>query len=484
MEFDWAIILWILIAVFIVITYLFKRFLGAQTYFIASMIRTRKPLPWFNKFSKYPKLINFLAEAGLILGFGVIAIDYLYGKKLGGIKRILLFVFSLSVIYFLFNLFFGEAFLKSFILIYLPSLPINPVSLAFSLFGLAGFTMLLLIFTAIDILIKTIAGIETCSGIAPIIPGVKIPTVPITVPLHVWISFFIIMIIHEGFHGITAVKEKIKLKSTGLLLLGFLPVGAFVEPDEQQLKKLDKRKALRIFAAGPMGNIISLLFFILLLNLFVLFVFMPSIVPWIQEFKEPHVEGMYIVGVDQNINLCGTIYASPAYGKLEGGWKVIEVNGKKINVREDLIGNTTSENKSIDLLVLTETNELKNVTLGINEEINAYGFALGEKVAEPYNTEEEITLILYDQFLDPTSRNNFLWWLALLSFLIAIVNFLPIEPFDGGRIAKIIFASYLPGKEPIEEKEKFVSKIFLLLILPIMFVLVLPLLLWLGSQFI
>lgn len=481
MELDWTIILWILIAVFIVITYLFKRFLGAQTYLIASMIRTRKPLPWFSKFSKYPRLIDFLAEAGLILGFGVIAIDFLYGKKLGGIKRILLFVFSLSVIYFLFDFFFGGALLKSFILLYLPYLPINPVSLAFALFGLAGFTILLLVFTAIDILIKTLAGVETCSGIAPIIPGVKIPTVPITPPLHVWLIFFIVMIIHEGFHGITAIKEKIRLKSTGLLLVGFLPVGAFVEPDEKQLKKLDKRKALRIFAAGPMSNIVSWIFFILVFNLFVVFVFMPSVVPWVQEFKEPHVEGMQVINVDQNIDVCGTIYASPAYGKLEEGWKILEVNGKKINIREDLIGNTNSDDKTIDLLVLTETNELKNVKLEINEEINAYGFALKEIISQPYNTEEEITLVLYDQFIDPTSRNNFLWWLTLLSLLIAIVNFLPIEPFDGGKIAKIILASYLPGKEPIEEKEKFISKIFLLLLLPIMFVLVLPLILYFAG---
>jgi membrane-associated protease RseP (regulator of RpoE activity) len=54
-------------------------------------------------------------------------------------------------------------------------------------------------------------------------------------------------------HGVIARAEKIRLKSVGLLLLAIFP-GAFVEPDEGQLKRSKLLTRLRIFAAGSFAN--------------------------------------------------------------------------------------------------------------------------------------------------------------------------------------------------------------------------------------
>ena len=57
---------------------------------------------------------------------------------------------------------------------------------------------------------------------------------------------------------------------------------------------------------------------------------------------------------------------------------------------------------------------------------------------------------------------SFFGWLLLLNFLVAVANFIPIEPFDGGKIAKVLVAPYIAflGLNPIQSKN-LVGKIFL-----------------------
>ncbi|MEM4364263.1 MAG: site-2 protease family protein, partial [Candidatus Diapherotrites archaeon] len=65
---------------------------------------------------------------------------------------------------------------------------------------------------------------------------------------------------------------------------------------------------------------------------------------------------------------------------------------------------------------------------------------------------------------------EFVYWLLLLNFLVATVNFIPLSPFDGGRIAQIIFPYYI-SSNPMEEKQKkksvsnFLKVVILLLLL-------------------
>src|SRR3990172_3822068 len=78
----------------------------------------------------------------------------------------------------------------------------------------------------------------------------------ILIPFWFWIiTISVILIPHEMFHGIIARAEKIKLKSVGLLLVAIFP-GAFVEPEDKQLKKASLITKLRIFSAGSFANIL------------------------------------------------------------------------------------------------------------------------------------------------------------------------------------------------------------------------------------
>ncbi len=83
------------------------------------------------------------------------------------------------------------------------------------------------------------------------LPGIN-PVIPVGYGI---LALAIAIIIHEFSHGILAMVGKIKVEALGLIFL-IVPIGAFVEPDEEELEKVNKRKRSRVFAAGPTSNMI------------------------------------------------------------------------------------------------------------------------------------------------------------------------------------------------------------------------------------
>src|SRR2546428_2450138 len=66
--------------------------------------------------------------------------------------------------------------------------------------------------------------------------------------------------IHEFMHGILARVSKVKIESLGILLC-ILPIGAFVEPAEAELRALPRRGGGRIYSGGAGINILLALLF-------------------------------------------------------------------------------------------------------------------------------------------------------------------------------------------------------------------------------
>ncbi|HET6398832.1 MAG TPA: site-2 protease family protein, partial [Candidatus Thermoplasmatota archaeon] len=106
------------------------------------------------------------------------------------------------------------------------------------------------------------------SGVQPlgaseilVIPGVN-PFVPLWYGI---LALILTLVVHEGGHGILARANNMRVKSLGLLF-AVVPIGAFVEPDEEDLNSSTRRNRLRVFAAGPLLNLI---FAALFLGLFV-----------------------------------------------------------------------------------------------------------------------------------------------------------------------------------------------------------------------
>src|SRR6266540_2478917 len=66
--------------------------------------------------------------------------------------------------------------------------------------------------------------------------------------------------IHEFMHGILARTAKVKIESLGILLC-ILPIGAFVEPSEEEMRKLPRRERARIYSVGAGINLLLALLF-------------------------------------------------------------------------------------------------------------------------------------------------------------------------------------------------------------------------------
>ncbi|MCP8317705.1 MAG: PDZ domain-containing protein, partial [archaeon] len=86
-----------------------------------------------------------------------------------------------------------------------------------------------------------------------LLPGIN-PLIPI---FYGWMALIIAMVVHEGMHGVLARSLGLPVKSSGLILFLILPLGAFVEIDEKELKKAKAKDSGRVLAAGSGGNIIT-----------------------------------------------------------------------------------------------------------------------------------------------------------------------------------------------------------------------------------
>jgi len=81
------------------------------------------------------------------------------------------------------------------------------------------------------------------------IPGLN-PILPLSYGI---VALFFAMIVHEMGHGIQSRTNGLDVESTGLLY-GVVPLGAFCEPNEEQLNKAERRVQMDVFAAGITVN--------------------------------------------------------------------------------------------------------------------------------------------------------------------------------------------------------------------------------------
>ncbi|MGC9308116.1 MAG: site-2 protease family protein [Thermoplasmatota archaeon] len=102
------------------------------------------------------------------------------------------------------------------------------------------------------------------------LPGIN-PVIPIGYGI---VALVVAIVVHELSHGILAMAGKLKVKALGVIFL-IVPIGAFVEPDEEELEGTTARKRSRVFAAGPTTNMVLALVCLLILA----FVLAPSITP-------------------------------------------------------------------------------------------------------------------------------------------------------------------------------------------------------------
>ncbi len=295
--------------------------------------------------------------------------------------------------------------------------------------GFSGFIIVSLLYNAANVLFSTViyalslySGApqpalltSQIPGVAPVIPGIDIPLIAGIAALA------IILIIHEFSHGVLARMAKVKLKQIGVLLFGVIPIGAFVEPDEKAVERLDKQKQNAIFAAGISANFIAAIFFFVLM--FLMFVY---VVPGIYQNK-----GIFIQSVLQN---------TPANGVLTPGMQMLYWDGHKLNNITDVIAAGANDTPG-SLVRVTALSPNCNPPSGLACISRNYTFTA---IAINGSSMGYIGVSLYQQeTIASTASAHALYFIYtvfalsfLLNFLVGIVNLLPIPGFDGWRIYK------------------------------------------------
>ncbi|MDO8633786.1 MAG: site-2 protease family protein [archaeon] len=462
--------LFLFLAISVSFTYFVKKRFNAQVFaHLFSLVRTTKPLWIFDKLAKHKRFFTTLADIGLVLGFGAIAVDYMFlrGKKSFPVRLVAFVVSSLIMagLFIFIDSIFGGPFSEGYM-----TRPIFPLMAAvFGIAGLSGFIFSTLIINAYEIIYRYMIGERACPGVAPLLPGIEIPRVPFTIPAYAWIHLFVILIIHEGAHGVLGRIAKVPFKSTGVMLFGFLPIGAFVEPDDAEVEKKTSREKLRFFAAGISSNLAAFAIGAIALLLFALSVqfFFGA---WAQEVRTNSVSGVQVKDVFERVELCGSFFESTAFGKLEIGSRILQANGVTVKSSTDLL--VAIAQKRFQALALTvEKNGLQKELLLEPNELGTYGFMVEDLPNPDYVVPQSFKDFSFYAGL----AGQVILWFALLNFLIALVNVLPFPVFDGGRIAPILFAPYAGILAKDEKKRvKRIQSLFLVIILALFLINFLP----------
>ena len=173
------------------------------------------------------------------------------------------------------------------------------------------------------------------------LPGLN-PIIPLWYGI---LALVIAMVVHEFSHGILSRVANVKVKALGLLMFIF-PVGAFVEPDEEEMKNMKKWERMRLYAAGPGSNmVIAIIFSFLFSSVMV-------------ESLEPANEGVLSASVVVD-------YGGEKSG-LEPWMLITEVDNQPVTSSEDFsnIMNETYAGQIVNVSVLNKGNpETYQVTL-------------------------------------------------------------------------------------------------------------------------
>lgn len=232
-----------------------------------------------------------------------------------------------------------------------------------------------------------------------------------------------LVFVHEGMHGILARAEKIRIKNLGLLLLAVIP-GAFVEPDEKQLKKANWKTKMRIYAGGSFSNFLLAGFVVVIVSLAIHPAFL--------------MDGIGYVGYVNS-----THYGTEPYPaqKLNMTSVILSVDGQGIENVQDLseFMQTTKPGQVVEIETYTKTYK---VALAENPDNPEQGFIGISGVRQ--------VQFIKKQYAGTTSYAiiefivEMLSWIFLLNLGVGLVNIFPIKPLDGGLMMETLSERFLP----------------------------------------
>lgn len=372
------------------------------------------------------------------------------------------------------------------------------------------------LYLAFPTIIKTIK----VPPIMPLVPYfTELPGLKGMFPTFYFVYFILAIIIvasvHEFAHGIFMKRYGIKIKSTGLAFLKYLPaiLGAFVEQDEKSMGKKKKFEQMTVLSAGTFANTITTLLFFIFLVVFFTGTFNPTgIIFDDYAYEIVNISSITTINGIQVLNPSSDRIAELAEDATFNNITAKERNyaGIKAFVDENrivLYHNTPAIKEGIQNPII-EIEKNKIVSLGdLQKTLNKYspGDAINVKSktegglqeyeiilgANPDNPEEAwlgigflnkagggITGKVYGALSSFKKPNvyyeskigefgwfiyNLLWWILLINLAVALFNMLPLGGLDGGGFFYLTMLAITKSEKVAQKSYKVLTYFFLLL---------------------
>lgn len=392
------------IAEMIVLNQIFIKIYKAPNEIGLVLLKSKKGIEMIESLARRQKAFEFMADIGSSMSYGLLSIplmrknvspaSFIIGMVLLAIATLLVAPISLT---FLLGV-IRTGSLTTYPSVVPSSIPdIWSIGLIAAILIIGGLFLFILSnivlygFIIFEALVKSVFFgtneiARTAAGGTLLLPGVNLPLVEGIVALA------IVMAVHEGSHAILARIAKVKILSSGIVLFGIIPIGAFVEPDEQALAKVEAKKQTRVLVAGPTANLITS---IIIFVLFIAFFFSTS----------AYREQGYLV-----------------HSGMAGGTVIFAINGTPVNLQ-----NYTNSTLPANTSILLSTN-YGNITR-MTDQNGKLGIT--------------ITPVFRDSIIG-VYDNPILGFIYMvmglsmaLNFVVGTVNILPIPLFDGYRIVDV-----------------------------------------------
>jgi membrane-associated protease RseP (regulator of RpoE activity) len=252
-----------------------------------------------------------------------------------------------------------------------------------------------------------------------LIPGITLTSAPAIT--YFLLSIPIVLVMHEGGHGIVAALEKIKIKTGGFAIFIAMFAG-FVEPDEEEFEKAKKISKLRVIGAGATSNVLFALVLgvILLTNPFFAMVVPEPLLSIFYELPD----GVLILSIIENSGAeQAGLLANDIITSINNIPIFSPADFPSLNPGETATVSILRDGQPLDvgLTVMPSPDDPERGLIGIMRD-NSFAYT---------------PVMNFIEWNDP-NVSMFLLWLWMISFFIGIINMLPLPILDGGKFIHII----------------------------------------------
>jgi len=262
-----------------------------------------------------------------------------------------------------------------------------------------------------------------------LIPGVTLTSS--TAIAYFLLSIPIVLVIHEGAHGIVATLEKIKIKTGGFAIFIAMFAG-FVEPDEEEFNKAKRVSKLRVIGAGATSNVIFsfALGAILLTNPVFAIIVPEPLLGWFYESPE----GVLVLSIIQG--------SGAEKAGLEPNDIITAINDVSVITPLDFQKIEMTPGETVTVTVLREEKELQFPVIVTPAPDDPERGLIGIMRDNSFAYKPLYNVIEWNN----PQLSMFLLWLWMISFFIGIINMLPLPILDGGKFIHSIIEKRISEK--------------------------------------